>query len=292
LQNKPLVSVIIPSYNSERFIDETIASVLNQTYSDLEVIVIDDGSTDAQSEKISEWCNRDNRVSSFYQENNGVSSARNNGFNRSKGQFVAFLDSDDVWLSDNLSAKLDKFDNGDFGLVHSDAMIINEISELTNHIISGKEGVLINAMLEWKGTQIPGPSSILVKREVINKVGLFDTALSTSADQDFFFRVASQYKIGRVNKVTWHYRVHGSNMHKNIRLMERDVLYVYKKAARAGLFHSYWFKRYCFASMYLILALSWAGDGKNIPKGTYFAFRSFLAHPFLFISRLLERIRR
>ena len=286
-----MVSVIIPSFNREEYIDETIASVLNQTHRHLEVIVIDDGSTDAQKEKIEEWVKRDKRVSYFYQSNKGVASARNNGYYHAKGEFIAFLDSDDVWLSNNLSVKLDKFSSGDYGLVHSDALVINENGESSNEIISGNEGNLINKMLAWQGNQIPGPSSILVKREVLETVGGFDTNLSTSADQDFFFRVAAKYKIGRVNKVTWHYRVHSSNMHKNISLMERDVLYVYRSAEKNKLFYSYWFKKYCFSSMYLVLSFSWAGDGKNISKGIYFAMRSFISCPFLFFSKMIERIR-
>ena len=275
----PLVSVIVPAYNSSMYIKETLVSVLNQTFADFELIVIDDGSTDGQREVILQACQDDPRLRYVYKPNAGVSGARNTGFNFSVGSYVAFLDADDVWLPNNLEIKLSKFQSGDYGLVHSDGLLINEDTAPLPGRMTGREGQLLTDMLKWKATQVPGPSSILVKREVLQTIGLFDTHLSTSADHDFFLRVASKYPIGRVAEITWMYRMHPANMHRNISVMERDVLFVYRKASANKLFTGNWMERKCYANMYLILAASWAGDGNNKWRGVYFTLRALGRHP-------------
>lgn len=275
----PLISIIIPAYNSSRFIEGTILSVLNQSYKAFELLIVDDGSTDNQKEIVQRMAEHDNRIQYFYQQNQGVSAARNFGFKKSTGEYVAFLDSDDIWLPDNLRLKIKKFETGNYGLVHSDAIIIDENSCDTEDKLQGAEGMILEEMLAWEGTRIPGPSSVLVKRSVIDQVGLFDENLSTSADQDFFLRIAARFEIGRVPEVTWKYRVHKGNMHSNISLMERDVLYVYQKAYNNKLFKTEPFARRCFAKMYLVLAASWAGDGKNLKRAAYFLIKALLIRP-------------
>jgi glycosyltransferase involved in cell wall biosynthesis len=284
----PLVSVIIPAFNSEKYIDETIQSVLQQSYKELEVIIIDDGSTDNQEEIIQKHCLTDPRVHYYYQSKQGVSSARNYGFQISKGEFIAFLDADDIWLPENISLKIQKFEKGNYGMVHSDGLMIDEKSTILEYKLEGNEGWLLEEILSWNGTQIPGPSSVLIKRAVIDKVGLFDPALSTSADQDFFIRISAEYEIGRVVKPTWEYRVHDSNMHKNIPLMEKDVRYVYKKASASNLFKKRSFEKKCYSNMYMILAATWARDGKNITRSLYFLFMAFINYPPT-IFKLLSR---
>ncbi|MFD1000108.1 glycosyltransferase family 2 protein [Ohtaekwangia kribbensis] len=288
MMSAPPVSIIIPAFNSANYIVETINSVLQQSMQDFEIIVVDDGSTDQLKEVLAPFIVK-KQIKYIAQANLGVSAARNHGFKKSRGQYIAFLDADDVWLNDNLEARLNKFKSGDFGLVHADAFVIDEKSNKLPQILSGKEGNILNDILAWNGTQVPGPSSILVKREVVDTVGLFDEQLSTSADQDFFIRVAAQYKIGRVDKVTWMYRIHTNNMHKNIARMEHDVLRVFEKAREANLFESAAFRRKCFSRMYLILAASWAGDGQNIKRGFYFFIKAIAKRPSI-IGTVTERI--
>lgn len=289
--NQPLVSVIIPAYNSEKFIEEAILSVVNQSYPYLEVVIVDDGSTDKQKVIIFELIASDPRIRYIYQPNQGVSVARNNGFALAKGDFLAFLDADDVWLPDNLSEKLKKFKTGDFGLVHSDGLIMSEDANLTGTTLEGCEGMLLEGFLKGRSTQIPGPSSILVKREVLETIGLFDINLSTSADYDFFLRIAFRFKIGRVPKPTWKYRLHVANMHKNIAVMERDILYVFKKASANQFFRNKSFENQCYANMYLTLAASWMGEGRNIWKGIYFTLFAITCSPAVLIN-ILQRVKK
>jgi glycosyltransferase involved in cell wall biosynthesis len=294
MSQSPVVSVIIPAFNCKRFLVETLQSVKMQTYPNYEVIIVDDGSTDGQLELIKEFCDGDSRFRFIRQENAGVSAARNFGFNVSVGSFIAFLDSDDVWLPNNLQVKLEKFNEGNFGLVHSDAQCIDENSRTIDRTLEGKEGVLLFEMLLWSGTQIPGPSSILVRRDILTDVGLFDTRLSTSADHDLFLRIASRCIIGRVPEITWMYRMHNGNMHRAIGAMEHDVLCLYKKAVQNGLLAEFWFTRKCYSRMYLILAASWGGDGRRMDKAFYFTVHAILSHPeaFLNLFQRMTKIRR
>jgi glycosyltransferase involved in cell wall biosynthesis len=290
--NNPLVSVIIPAYNSEKFIEETILSVLQQTHKELEVIIIDDGSTDNQKDIILRYCRTDSRLHYYYQSNRGVSAARNYGFRISTGSYIAFLDSDDIWLPQNIFLKLQKFSEGSYGIVHSDGQLIDEKSKPLEGKLEGNEGWLLDEILAWNATQIPGPSSVLFKREVMEKVGLFDPALSTSADQDFFIRVSAVFEVGRVKQPTWKYRIHDLNMHKNIRRMEQNVRYVYKKASENNLFKSKLFEKQCYSNMYLILASSWAGDGKNFVRSIRFIILAFIKYPPSVTNYLTRHLRK
>jgi glycosyltransferase involved in cell wall biosynthesis len=288
----PLVSVIIPAYNAAQYIGETLQSVMQQTINDFEIVIVDDGATDNQKEVITAFVEKDSRVKYIYQSHQGVSAARNTGFRNSQGKFIAFLDSDDVWLPKNLEVKLKKLERENIGLVHSDASVIDAHSNDVDTTLTGMEGELLDELLLWRGTQIPGPSSILMKRQVIDLVGLFDENLSTAADKEFFFRVAAKFRIGRIEQTTWKYRVHTNNMHKNISRMESDVLFMYEKARNLNLFHSKQFERKCFSAMYLILAACWAGEEKNLKRGLLFAVKAIRSNPAVIFSigrRALQR---
>jgi hypothetical protein len=205
---------------------------------------------------------------------------------------VNTLDADDVWHADNLQVKIDKLESGNFGLVHSACQVIDhESNPVEGYTMAGNEGMLLYDMLKWERTQIPGPSSIVVKRSALQDVGLFDPFLSTSADHDLFLRIAARYKIGKVDGITWRYRIHPNNMHMNVGLMEHDILYLYRKASQNKLFSGYGFERRCYSAMYLILGASWAGDGRNKFKGVRFVLRALTCHPAAFVN-LFYRIKK
>lgn len=284
-----IASIIIPTYNTEQYIGETIESILAQSIKDWELIIIDDGSSDKTKNIVSNYLS-DKRIKYVYQENAGVAAARNNGYGLSKGQFLAFLDADDLWLPNRLEKMIGKFyEDSKVGLVHSYMQVINEHSERQPEIYKGKEGNILESLLLWDGCNIPAPSSILVKREVIDKVGCFDEELSTAADQEFFFRVAHQYKIGMCKEVLGLYRIHDNNMHQNIQRMEADHIKAYQKAEKYQLFSSLQFKKNCFSNLYLILAASWWVNGQNKLRGLFFAAKALLIYP-ANISKITSRI--
>jgi glycosyltransferase involved in cell wall biosynthesis len=287
--HQPLVSVIIPLYNAAKFIRETVESVLAQSWQNIEVIIVDDGSTDGGGDIVQELVRADARVSYVRQANQGVSVARNAGTTRASGLFIAYLDADDVWLRDNIKLKLEKLlSDNSIGLVHSDGEIIGTSVSATPQYVKGKDGLLLEGLLAWRETQIPAPSSIVLPRDVVVRVGGFDARLSTSADYEFFLRVAEKFKVARVPVVTWRYRMHENNMHKNVSLLEKDMVHVFAKAREKGLFKDKQFQRKCFANLYMTLGASWIGDGKNVLRGLPFVIKALLRDPSL-ISRLLPR---
>src|ERR1051326_6962089 len=145
-----LVSVIIPTYNAEKFLAETISSVLNQTYSDLEVIIVDDGSTD-NTFNVAERFTNDPRVKILKQKNQGVSAARNSGYAISKGEFISYLDADDVWMKNTIELWIEKFKTDEaFGIVHSDSERIDSDSNKLNIVDRGSDGYLLDDLLLGK----------------------------------------------------------------------------------------------------------------------------------------------
>jgi hypothetical protein len=142
----------------------------------------------------------------------------------------------------------------------------------------GKEGELLEDMLVWNGPCVPGPSSVLIKREVIDSIGVFDPDLSTAADMDLFIRIAASYPIGHLNEKTWLYRIHDGNMHVDISIMQRDLITIYKKVDKSGLLVSR-LRRKAYGVMFRILGASWLGDGGSYLKGLWFLLRSILIYP-------------
>ena len=104
-KNKPLISVIVPVYNVEKYLDVCVKSIISQTYQNLEIILIDDGSTDLSSQKCDDWAKRDLRINTIHQQNAGQSVARNVGLNIAKGEYIGFVDSDD-YIDEHMYEKL------------------------------------------------------------------------------------------------------------------------------------------------------------------------------------------
>lgn len=253
-----LVSVIIPTYNSAVYLKDAIDSVLTQSYQQIELVIVDDGSTDNTKEVVSVYLT-DKRVSYHYQDNQGVSNARNHGASLSKGVYLCFLDADDVFLPTNIEKKLNRIkQNTLLGLVHADVQMMDSEKRLLsewNRGMSGKDRHL--DLLLWNECVIPAPSSILIRRDVFNEVGKWDPAFSTAADQDLFIRVTKKYEIERIPEVHTYYRVVLNSMGKNIAVFERDHIGVYIKMKNDQVFPDRKFENLAFAKLHLIIATSW-----------------------------------
>ena len=122
IMNTPVVSVIMPAYNASNYVQEAINSVIGQTYSNWELIIVDDGSTDATSSIIAQYRNHDNRIKSFYQDNGKQGKARNLGIEYARGIYVAFLDADDFWLPEKLEIQLEEIQLKNVDLVRYDSI--------------------------------------------------------------------------------------------------------------------------------------------------------------------------
>lgn len=224
------VSVIIPTYNYGRFIADAVRSVLLQTSDPFEIIVVDDGSTDDTENIVRGF---GDRVRYIRQENAGVCSARNRGVAESSGDFIAFLDADDIWLPEKLERQLAKFDEDDeIGLVHC---AMREFDSETGKTVKmhqeGGEGWIADDLLLWEKPVITGPGgTVIVRREVFEKSGGFDPKLKVGEDWDFCYRVARLYKVGFVTEALVKYRSHSASAHRNVDEMERGMSRFYKKA--------------------------------------------------------------
>jgi len=277
-----MISIIIPAYNAEKYISETINSVLNQTYNDWELIIVDDGSTDDTAKIVKAFCEKDNRIQYFYKKNSGVSDTRNYGMEKSKGEYIALLDADDLWNEDKLFTIINIFNKNNIDWVFSDVIdvydndieVIKKLKETNNSLKS---------LLLWDSRVLTAPSGIVFKRKCFDEGLRFDKKFSTAADQDFTIQLASKYKGFHINKSLWRYRILNNSMSHNIAVMEKDHIGVFKKAAKNKLFKSFWFKQECFANLYWILAGSWWKDGNNKLRGMYFILRALFANPFSFV---------
>ena len=270
----------MPCYNAERFIEETIQSVINQTYSFWELIIVSDGSTDKSVELIKELAKSESRISLFEKKNTGVSDTRNFGIEKCKGEYIAFLDADDTWNTTNLEDKVNLLLNDNVDFVYADMELVDEKSKSLNVIVEGMNVGDLNHYLLWDTTVIPAPcSNIIIKKKCLENGLRFDPSFSTAADQDFCFTLCKEYNGRRVPKALWNYRQIGNSMSRNIDVMEKDHIAVYNKAKQKGYFYSFWFKQKCYSNLYLILAGSWWKNGNNKIRALYFILLSVLNYP-------------
>ncbi len=221
----PLVSVIIPTYNSARYVTTAIDSVLAQTVDDFEVLVVDDGSTDNTRELLS---HRGQSVRYLYQNNAGVSAARNHGIAQSRGRYIAFLDADDIWLPHKLERQLTALDTAPATqLCYSAHFVVDDALQALSVRRSGHGNSALEALL-FRGNVVGSPSSVIVERGLMESEG-FDTRLSHSADWDMWIRLARRASFLYVDEPLIKYRRHDTNMSRNIALMESDSLLVLHK---------------------------------------------------------------
>jgi len=262
---KPLVSAIIPNYNYARYVGEAVESALGQTYPNIEVIVVDDGSTDNSLEVLQQYRER---IKIIEQKNSGVCVARNRGVAESTGEYIAFLDADDVWLPEKIEKQVAKLASGkDLGLVHVGVIDIDASgNELATHLNGMAGDVSVELMMFEKAVILGGGSGVMIPRTVFNKVEGFDETLSTSADWDLYFRISSAYSVGFIGEPLLRYRLHGSNMHSNIRRMESEMLSAYEKAFSRNAFNIGPDAGKAYGSLYRVLS------GSYFRSGDYFSF--------------------
>ena len=222
------VSVVIPAYNHARYLPAAIDSALAQTYAPVEVIVVDDGSTDDTPRVLAAY---GDRIRVIRQANQGAGAARNAGLAASRGEYVAFLDSDDIWLPRKLELQMGRFDaDPALGLVHCGAETIDEHGRTTGYLLDGLEGWVASDLLRLD-REVMGPGSdIVVPRRVADEVGGFDVRLPPSEDWDFSYRIAAKYRVGYVAEPLIRYRQHGGGIHLNIPKMEKSMLIALEKA--------------------------------------------------------------
>ena len=286
-----LVSIIIPCYNAEKFIAETIQSVINQTYKNWELIIVNDGSTDSSLQKIEEFVNQEAKIKVFNKNNTGVSDSRNYGLKIAKGDFIAFLDADDVWHFDYLNKQLNLLELSSFELSYTACKLVDEKGRDLNKVIKGETAPSLEDFLIQKVNYNTNPSGVVFNKICFDNLLGFDINLSNNADQDILIQMLTKgYTIGYVDEILWDYRIHNNNMSKNVDVLEKDTLYLFKKCTNQQLFKSFTFKQKCYSKMYLMLAGSWWKNGNNKLRGIYFILLSILNYPpqlFILINKVV-----
>ena len=218
----PKVSVIIPTFNRAQYIAAAIESVLNQTYKDFEIIVVDDGSNDNTREVLEAFMNR---IKYIYKKNAGTASARNVGIKNAQGEYIAFLDSDDLFLPKKLEIQVPILDkHPEIGFVYSDSFYFkgkSRCSVLMRSIRPSSDGRILNRL--FMNTNII-PGSLLFRKVCFEKVGLFDESLQFNEDTDMLFRISIQYKAYFSGYPSAMYRVHLHSKSKNWEGLMKSLL--------------------------------------------------------------------
>ena len=193
----PKVSVIIPTYNRLPMLKEAVDSVLAQDFEDVELIVVDDGSTDATAEEIKRYGERVRLLQHF--KNRGVSAARNRGILHARGKYLAFLDSDDLWVKGKLKIQVAFLDdNPHYPLCYTDEIWIRRGRRVNPKFKHSKySGWIFEKCLPLC---IISPSSAMMRKTLFSKAGLFDEALPVCEDYDFWLRVSARFPIFFINR--------------------------------------------------------------------------------------------
>jgi glycosyltransferase involved in cell wall biosynthesis len=225
MQQNALVSVVIPTYNYGRFVTEAVESALTQTYPNVEVIVVDDGSTDDTKERLAGY---GDRIRYIYQENQGLSAARNTGLRAARGRFIALLDSDDAFHPRKLEFQVKLLEGcPDVGLVRT--LAFQDLSARW-HSIDTDPGTRLVSIGDLVCRTTFCPSSAMIRAECVEAVGYFDPAVSGTADRDYWIRAAARYAVAVLESPLTFYRWHSTNMSRQAERMTLHERAVIEKA--------------------------------------------------------------
>lgn len=238
----PCVSVVIPAFNAEEFIRETLDSVLSQTFQDFEIIVVDDGSVDRTGDIVIEY---GHPVRYIKTENHGPSHARNVGIRSSKGRYVAFLDADDLWTPEKLAVQISFLEQRqDVGFVFADMEMFNNDKITMPSYFQSLKDPLVRAKIPGHHDILDDPTSLLLKcnvvptgtvvvrRDCLEHTELFDEKISNVEDLDLWIRLSLVCRFGCIPNVLKRKRDHQGNISKNRYKALSAAIYMCEKLSR------------------------------------------------------------
>jgi len=248
----PKVSVIIPAYNAMTYLPTTLANLLEQTFTDFEVLVVDDGSSDNTAAWVSQI--QDRRVQSIAQVNQGTCAARNTGIALAQGEYIAFLDADDLWHPTKLAKQVCYLDeHPEVGLVYTWTALIDPEGKPTGRVFASRaQGDVWQQLVQHNITE--SGSSSMVRRCCFETVGVFDTTLSHVGDWDMCLRIAARYSYGVIEEPLVYYRQYSNSMSKNWQRVEECFYKVLDKAFQSKLPELQDLKNHCYGLANLTLA--------------------------------------
>ena len=225
LQDKPLVSVVIPAFNVGHMIEEAIDSVRKQTWQAFEIIVVDDGSSDDTAERLGKYTALPN-FTYIQQSNRGSYAARNVGIERARGEYIAFLDADDVWFPDKLARQMELMRaEPELGMVCSDYVHVDVTGKMApSRLPLEALATTRDLFLQLLRRLFVLTSTAVVRHAVFDRVGGFDESVGESSDRELFLRIAREYPMGFIPHVLVYYRHHTSNLTNRYYWLTGDIV--------------------------------------------------------------------
>ena len=279
---RTLVSVVIPTFNYGRFVGDAVESALGQTYPHLEVIVVDDGSTDDTQRILKRF---KSRIRYVYQNNRGLSAARNTGVRLANGDWVALLDADDRWHPHKTEVQLAAGQSiADVGLIGSlpTALLPPELDAAPS--------IRVLAVRDFLLSIRTGPSGTLIRRKCFDAVGLFDESLKSVEDRDMWLRIAARFPAVQISSPCWWYRPHEGQMSRGAARMLENYERVLTKFFTQHPQHAP-LQRLGWSYLYLDASWAFLEEG-DIWRARALMAKSLLTWPWSFADRHLRRFPR
>ncbi len=252
------VSVVIPAYNKAELTVKSVESVLKQTYKNIELIVVDDGSTDNTAQLLKPYTDK---IKYVYKKNSGACSARNLGISLAQGEYIGLLDCDDLYLPRKLELSV-KFleEHPDYGFVHSAAYFVDDRDNILrsfSHRLS-RQNLLVRDLLL---RDFICNSTVVVRKNCFDKTGGFDETIFTPGDWDMWLRLAENYKAGYINEPLVYYRISSSYNFKHIEQVKKEESIVLEKSFSRNPCLPLGLKNKAFSNLYYRSALSYLLTG-------------------------------
>lgn len=287
----PLVTVIVPVFNGAKTIEETIASVLNQSFSDFELLIMNDGSTDNTLDVIAGF--GDSRIKVFSHPNSGSNPTRNRGIDAASGKYVSFIDADDLWTPDKLEAQLNALkETPQAAVVYSWTDCIDEQGKYlrpgAHAIVAGN--IHANLLLT---DCIGSGSNVLVCKQALIEVGKFDESLPNAQDWDMWLRLSARYHFACVPKTQVLYRVSATSLSSNVQRMEAASMRVIERSFAQAPASLQYLKPYSLGNRYKFLtyrALQGVPKSRKARLASRYFFNAVRYDPYLLRMRLFWKV--
>lgn len=247
LYTNKLVSVIMPVYNAEKYLEETLDSVLNQTYEDIEIICVDDMSSDGSRDILGKYKEKSKKIKTIYlTENAGVANARNVAIQNAEGRFIAFLDSDDVWIPEKISRQINFMLDNQYEFTFTSYRFIDADSNLMNTIVKAKRELTYNKLLKHNAIAC---LTVVIDRNYVNDIYMPKTR---HEDYAAWLRILKKgYKAYGLNELLALYRTRQNSLSGNKLKAATWTWNILRNEEKLGLFKSvYCFANYAFVNVF------------------------------------------
>lgn len=284
----PDISVIIPTYNHVEFIEETLDSVFDQTYQNIEVIVVNDGSPDQTADRLQPYIEK-GLIRYFEKENGGQADARNFGLQKATGRAIAFLDDDDIWPGDKLTWQYDQLFSSSYAAVGGECGYLVDSSRTPPQTNGQTSEITLERL--FSGNPFVSPGQVLIRAEALQEIGGFDTDIWGADDLDLWMRLARCGTILKVSRNALWYRKHSRNasldrkrmLHNSRKVLEKNLADLPQDQKKQ-------YREKAYRWLYGYTGREQVRLAKNQLKG--FQFRDFAKTVTLFNSVFLSHIRK